>query len=45
MPFAVAMNPHDADPAFSVSVLDQRHAKTSWSAGEFPKLGSPGPTQ
>jgi hypothetical protein len=25
MPAAVAMNPHDADPAFSVSVLDQRH--------------------
>src|SRR5260370_42061786 len=26
MPFAVAMNSHDPDPALAISVLDERHA-------------------
>jgi hypothetical protein len=32
------MNPHDADPAFSIPVLDQWHAKASSSAGEFGEV-------
>jgi hypothetical protein len=27
VPLAVTMDPHHANPAFSVSVLDQRHVK------------------
>ena len=27
VPLAVAMNPHDADPALAISVLDERHAR------------------
>src|ERR1700680_4357415 len=41
VPFAVAMNPHDADPALAISVLDERHAQDLPSTYEIYRLLSP----
>jgi hypothetical protein len=35
VPLAVAMDPHHANPPFSISVLDQRHSKSSGSMQIF----------
>jgi len=42
VPFAVAMDPHHANPAFSVSVLDQRHAQNPPVFGKSRGLVPPG---
>jgi len=43
---AITMNPHDADPAFAIFVLDERHLRASSSAGYIARVSfHPGPAQ
>jgi hypothetical protein len=41
VPFAVAMDPHDADPPLAISVFYQRHSIASNSAGKLAREFTP----